>query len=45
MRVLTQLHLTLPTTFVRWLLIIIQQHHMCWILQNILVSFIYHDAR
>jgi len=41
MRVLTLLHLTLLITFVRWLLITIQQHHMCWILQNILVSFTY----
>lgn len=39
MPVLTLLHLTLLITFVRWLLITILQHHTCWILQNILVSF------
>ena len=39
MPVLTLLHLTLQITFVRWLLITIHQHLMCWTLQNILVSF------
>jgi hypothetical protein len=39
MPVSTLLHLTLLITSVRWLLIIIQQHHMYWTSWNTLVSF------
>ena len=44
MPVLTLLHLTLLITSVRWLLITIHQHLMCWTLQNILVSFTYNHV-
>jgi len=41
MLVLTLLHLTLLITFVRWLMITIHQHLMCWTLQNILRRFVW----